>query len=310
MTSLPDALHVGFSKCASTFLQAFFEGHADIFLVNQSHFFAPFEFSKYRTGKEDYGRLFEKAGTGQVKLESDEHILLPLFHPVLEAAATTLSSIGEVSIRIKDIQPKSKIIIVIRNQVDLIVSRYSEYVLGGGKGDFEFFVNEFLRCSKDGVNYFQNYYSQIIEIFRTDFGAENVLVLLQEELSRNEAQTIEQLCRFLDIRTQQPSRHGLASRRVGLSNLGLKVVRAINRAIVTRQEMSYKRAEVRIPYLLYKIVQRTIRTLDYYLPKSIKGDKNAIVTPALGARIRDEFRDDNLMLEKCLCRDLSTLGYR
>lgn len=309
MTSLPDALHVGFSKCASTFLQAFFAGHPDIFLVNQSHFFAPFKFSSYDTGTDAYRRLFDGADAGQVKLESDEHILLPLFHPVLAAAATTLESVTEISGRIRSTQPDAKIIIVVRNQVDLIVSRYSEYILGGGKGDFEYFVNEFLSCSIDGINYYQNYYTRIIEIFRRDFGVKNVLALLQEELSSNEELFIRHLCEFLNVKTQKPSRYGLASRRVGLSHLGIKVVRTMNRAIVTRQEMSINKAQVRIPYLVYKVIQRTIRIADYYLPMAIKGDKNAILTAAISARIRNEFRDDNEALGILLSKNLSTLGY-
>jgi hypothetical protein len=89
-SSRPDALHVGFSKCASTFLQNFFQGHPGIFLVNQSHFFAPFETGNYDRGEKGYLDLFSDAQPDQVKLESDEHICLPLFHPVLAAAATTL----------------------------------------------------------------------------------------------------------------------------------------------------------------------------------------------------------------------------
>ncbi len=88
------------------------------------------------------------------KIVSDEHIVPPLFHPVLRAAATTLESIAEVSRRIRYVQPHAKIIFIVRNQIDLIVSRYSEYILGGRKGDFSFFVTEFLNCSVDDVNYY------------------------------------------------------------------------------------------------------------------------------------------------------------
>ena len=309
MVSFPEVLHVGFSKCASTFLQTFFEDHQAIFLVNQSHFFAPFEFSNYDSGQEEYYGLFDKAADRQVKLESDEHIVLPLFHPTLAAAATTIDSIAEVSRRIKSVNENARIILVIRNQGDLIVSRYSEYILGGGKDDFNFFVEEFLKCSKDGINYYQNYYAEIMEIFRHDFGGENVLVLLQEELSRDEGRTIDRLCTFIGVQLQQPKRRGSISRRVGLSNLGIKVVRRMNRALVIRQEMSYQKARTRIPYLLYKIVQRLLRVLDYYLPKWLKGDKNEILTATLKTRLRNEFREDTARLSVLLEKDLSSLGY-
>jgi Sulfotransferase domain len=309
MTSLPDVLHVGFSKCASTFLQRFFQEHPEIFLVNQSHFFAPFEYSGYESGRDEYTHLFDNARPSQLKLESDEHIVLPLFHPVLSAAATTLESVVEVSKRIKRIQPKAKIILVIRNQVDLLVSRYSEYILGGGKEGFETFVSEFLSCSKDGTNYYQNFYASIIQIFHETFGGENVLIILQEDLSMDEPKIIKKLCRFLNIKEIQPKRHGLIAKRVGLSKLGMTTVRAINRAIVTSQERSHRKAEVRIPYLLYKIIQRSMRIVDYYLPKKVKGRKSDIVTSALRARIQDQFKADNARLAALLGRDLASLGY-
>jgi len=305
----PDALHVGFSKCASTFLQAFFEEHPSVFLVNQSHYFAPFQFSDFPAGKEEYFRRFKGAQNGQVRLESDEHILMPLFHPVLEAAATTLDSVAEVSARIKSIQPDAKIIIVIRNQTDLIVSRYSEFILGGGKCDFDDFVSEFLQCSKDGVNYYQNYYAKIAQIFHTDFSADNVLVLLQEELARDERLTIERLSNFLDIEFRCPSRRGMISRRVGLSSVGIKVMRAINKVLVKRPKRSFNEAQVRIPFILYKVIQRALRIVDYYLPKAVKGDKNSILTDVAKARIVDEFKEDNKNLAELLCKDLTALGY-
>lgn len=310
MTLVPDALHVGFSKCASTFLQAFFESHPKIFLVNQSHFFAPFEYSRFPDGSNEYRRRFEGAAADQVKLESDEHILLPLFHPVLSAAATTLESVTEASARMKSIAREAKIIMVIRNQLDLITSRYSEYILGGGTGSFGFFVDEFLCCGTDGVNYYQNYYSRIIDILQADFGPGNVLVLLQEELSRDEPSFIAKLCGFLGVPVRQPERHTLAARRVGLSELGVRVVRNFNRVLVTRQEMSTRKAEVRIPYLAYKLMQRSLRIADYYLPKSIKGDRNSIVTGEVRDRIRSEFREDNARLAEKLRLDLSSLGYQ
>ena len=308
-SSVPDALHVGFSKCASTFLQAFFEEHPSVFLVNQSHYFAPFSFSDYPSGDGKYRRRFRNAKAGQVRLESDEHILLPLFHPVLESAGTTLDSIVEVSTRIRSVAPDARIVIVIRNQTDLLVSRYSEFILGGGKSGFDEFVNEVLQCSVDGVNYYQNYYSKIIEIFQADFSVDRVLVLLQEELARNEQTIIEDLSRFLNIDIWRPSQRGMISRRVGLSSLGIKVVRTFNKAVVIRPKRSFNEAQVRIPFLLYKIIQRALRIVDYYLPKIVKGDKNSILTNTARSRLAREFGEDNKRLADLLAKDISELGY-
>lgn len=305
----PDALHVGFSKCASTFLQAFFAEHSAVFMVNQSHYLAPFVLSSYPDGRGEYLRLFREAGDDQVRIESDEHIVLPIFHPVLKAAATTLESIVEVSRRIKAVQPTAKVIVVIRNQVDLLVSRYSEYILCGGKCEFDEFVAEFLHCSVDGKNYYQNYYSKILDILYTELSPERVLMLLQEDLSRDEEATIQALSDFLGVDARRPTQRGMISRRIGLSSLGIRVMRTINKALVREQKQSFKEAKVRVPFILYKIIQRGVRIIDYYLPKGLKRDKNDILTEAVKTRICDEFGNDNARLGEMLNKDLTKLGY-
>lgn len=305
----PDAIHIGFSKCASTFLQAYFDQHPQIYLVNQSHYLAPFALSSFPDGNDSYKKLFDGAGSGQVALESDEHIVLPLFHPVLGSAATTLESVVEVAARISSIRPGARIIVVIRNQVGMLISRYSEYILCGGIRSFAEFVGEFLCCSSDGINYYQNYYSRILDILVAEFGAKNVLMLLQEELAQDEDSTISALSEFLDVEFLRPEERGMVSRRVGLSDLGIKVVRCLNKLVVREPKQSYKEAEVRVPFLIYKVLQRGLRVLDYYLPRSIKGNKEEILTSSIENRIRATFGEDNARLSEMLGRDISDLGY-
>lgn len=309
LATLPSALHVGFSKCASTFLQAFFEDHDDVFLVNQSHFFTPFEMNRYGKGPEYYAGLFAGAATGQVRLESDEHIVLPLFHPVLKAAATTMDSVRTVAEMIRETQPEVRILMMIRNQVGLMASRYSEYLLCGGKKRFGDFVEEFLCCSTDGENYFQNYYSQVRDVFADTFGEENVLVLLQEELANDETATLQQLCDFLGVAFMRPKQRNVWASRIGLSYRGAGIMRAFNRVVVTAPKQSHARAKTRVPFLAYKVAARAIRTADHLAPKAMKGNKNDLITPAIRDRIRAEFDEDNRRLGELLGKDLSRFKY-
>ena len=307
--SNPQVLHIGFSKCASTFLQAFFEDHPEIFLVNQSHYFSPFEFGLFARGRDWYQSKFVGAAATQVTLESDEHIVMPLFHPVLKSAATTLESVEEVANRIKATCDTTRIIMVVRSQAELIASRYSEYLLCGGKLDFGGFVEEQLNCSVDGVSYFQNFYYEIARRLSEHFGQENVLVLLQEELQRDEKSVIDRLCKFIGVSQFQPVKRDMASRRVGLSVLGMKIVTQFNKLVVKECKMSFKEAEVRIPFLLYKVLLRGYRYIDHALPDSIKGSKSSLLTPEIKRRVMQVFEDDNKKLAAFLQKDLSKLGY-
>ncbi|MEM6329802.1 MAG: sulfotransferase [Planctomycetota bacterium] len=307
--TLPDAIHVGFSKCASTFLQAFFEDHPEVFLVNQSHFFTPFGINGYDKGPAYYAGLFAGAQPGQVKLESDEHIVLPLFHPVLKAAATTLESVRQVAGMIHATQPGARILMMVRNQVGLMASRYSEYLIGGGRHGFMEFVEEFFACSTDGVDYFQNEYSRVYDVFAQTFGAQNVLVLLQEELAADEDATLQSLCGFLGVEFRRPQQRSVWASRKGLSLRGAGVMRAFNRRVVSEPQQSHLRAKTWMPYPVYKLIARGIRTADHWAPASLKGDKNALLTPEVRRRIQQRFEADNRRLGELLGKDLSRYRY-
>jgi hypothetical protein len=234
---------------------------------------------------------------------------MPVHHPVLESAGTTLDSVSEVASRIKRTQPFAKIILVIRNQVDLISSRYSEYLLAGGTEPFDRFVDELLMCSEDGVNYFQNYYCQILERLYDEFSADHVLLVLQEELKDKESQIITELCDFLGVSIRDARGKDPRSRRTGLSLIGVKAIRRLNRSLVKRPAKSYRKADVAVPYFVYKNLQRLIRLADIYAPRAIKGDKKQLLTSDIVDRIRSEYSDDNQRLSRMLGKDLASLGY-
>ncbi len=307
--NLPEVLHVGFSKCASTFLQAFFESHPQIYLVNQSHYFSPFQMDFYHKGKGWYSTLYQQAGKDQKKLESDEHIIMPLLHPILQSAATTIDSVKEVTERMIETNPSVKVILIVRNQLSLMVSRYSEFLLCGGKNDFETFVEEQLSCSKDGRNYYENFYFQILKILESRLGKENVLFLMQENLSANEDEVIGKLCDFIDVPKSRPQKRDIASRRVGLSLFGMKIVRKFNFLFVIECKKNYQNPRVRMPFILYKILMRLYRHIDFYLPEVVKGDKSCLLTPELKERILGVFREDNRLLGEYLNIDVEKLGY-
>jgi hypothetical protein len=75
-----------------------------------------------------------------------------------------------------------------------------------------------------------------------------------------------------------------------------------------RQKRSFKEAQGRDSFLLYKVVQRALRVIDYYFPRSLKANTNDVFTKADEARIRKEFRKDNADLAKILFKDRSSLG--
>ena len=162
----PQVLHIGFSKCASTYLRALFRSQPRIHMVFKSGFFTPF-LAKDMTF-EQYQSMFRDED-GIVNVESDEHLTLPGVHPELGIRTTTLEQVEKVADSIRDHLPDVRILMVVRNQASLIVSRYSEYLITGGSLGFEDFADRLMGDGEGHNLHYQNHYSRIIDIFESRF---------------------------------------------------------------------------------------------------------------------------------------------
>ena len=91
-----------------------------------------------------------------INIESDEHLTLPCVHPELGVKATNLEEFERVARRIKEHLPEVKIIMVIRNQASLILSRYSEFLVNGGNVSFQEFVSKLMGMDEGNNQYYQN----------------------------------------------------------------------------------------------------------------------------------------------------------
>ncbi len=172
---LPAMIHVGFAKAASTYLQSFLRQHPEVFLVFKSNYFTPFP--RPSVSAKEYAKYFNHDLRNSVAVESDEHIIMPLFHPTLGLRALTRSSTDQVIDMLSSIVPETKILLIVRNHMDMLTSTYSQYLLGGGTLSIDDFVRRLLEEQDDGQEYFAAYFAEIIDKFRQRF-ANRVLTLL------------------------------------------------------------------------------------------------------------------------------------
>jgi hypothetical protein len=297
-------LHIGFSKAASSWLQSYFKSFDDIYYLEKTGYFSLSGFNKQN--EYNYIDLFEGAKRDQIKLESDEHIVLPNFHPVLKSHGTTLESVEKVIYKIKENIPEGKIILVLRNQYDLILSRYSQFLIGGGSLTFKNFINEMLNCSVDGENYYQNYYFQIIKLLYEIFGKDNVCVILQERLKED----INKLNTFLGVESNKLHEKSILNQRKGLSLLSLKILRIVNKAIVKRKATYNSKPKTFLPYLLYiTLITRGIRIADYYILNYLSRSKKKLLNNNIRYQLSKIFTEDNSNLTTLLHKDLKSYGY-
>lgn len=302
----PQVLHIGFSKCASTYLRAIFRAHPRIHLVFKSGFFTPFLAPELTFA--DYQRLFHD-GPGVVNVESDEHLTLPGVHPTLGVRTTNLDEFARVADRIRACLPDVKLIMVIRNQVSLLVSRYSEYLITGGSLGFESFAAALLGSAPGDNLWYQNHYRQLVAILEERFPPDQLLVLMQEAMRDETAATVTQVLEFIGLDVAGHLQDGLRSERRSLSYAGMHLLAFLNRPLVRHSSFGGAPPDTRVPLSLFRNIVRGVRALDYYALGSLSPKSSAVMTDVLARRILAQFRDDNLALQDYFGMDLTRFGY-
>ncbi|GEM_PF-1928543 len=93
--------------------------------------------------------------------------------------------------------PEARILAVVRNQVDFLTSLYCYRVAirGHETRTFDAFLDEDLPRGLEK----QLRFHELLSLYRELFGDEKVLVLPMEQLIRDETEFLEQICSFLDI---------------------------------------------------------------------------------------------------------------
>lgn len=290
---MKEVIHIGFSKSASTFLQSLFENNAEVNFIYKSK-----RFSLLDEDKEEVD-----LNESLTNLESDEHIVLPSYNKDLNVRTTKLEDVKKILDRIYNHNSEAKIILVLRSQLGLLPSRYSQYIVSGGDKSLSDFFSILNGLETNKKDHFQNYYCQIVKMIVDLFGKENTLILFFEEINSNRVESIKRISEFLNVNLV-PKRSTIFSRRKGLTKNGIKMVRFINTYLVKSNENYHGVFETHIPIFFYKNLIRTVRLIDYFLPKT----KEKLTSEEV-KMIAEKFKEDNFKLSEYLNKDIRSLGY-
>ncbi len=307
MLQLPNYLHIGFSKAASTWFQNYLRKEKDIFLVYKTYYFFPFTSINYEKGIQWYAEQLTGASGREIAIESREHIILPYIHPELECACINLKGVELISGRIKENLPDIKIVVIIRNQVDTLLSRYTQYILQGGKLDASTFFEKLAFASDCWLSYVDYRYSKIINILYEVFGKGNVLVLFQEELKSNRELFFDDLSRFFKRDFSPSSREAGNSANAAPSYWGGQLIRSLNKAYVRYIETRESKTRSRGPYTPWLAAMKLIRTADNALIGNKR--KNKLITKDELERIHRIYSPDNKELAKLFNKPVAEYGY-
>ncbi len=193
----PDFFIVGAPKCATTSMVEYLRQHPNIFMANREpHFFdSDIHFKSRQMMEEEYLNRFSEA--------RDEK-------RVGEKTVWYLYSKQAVS-EIKKFCPHAKIIIQIRNPVDMLYSLYSSHLRSGREDiiDFEEALNaeedrrKGLRIPKHALKppiYLEfPLYTEQIKRYVDAFGWKQVHIVVFDDLVKNTLDTYRNVLRFLEV---------------------------------------------------------------------------------------------------------------
>jgi hypothetical protein len=143
---------------------------------------------------------------------------------------------SQIPLRLKEIG-FDKVIITIRNQVEMYDSLYRQYVIQGGVMSFRDFLNidnewnYYVRAFNPG---YLNY-DLLVEKYQAQFGKENILLLRQEDLKRDKNEFLEQIKKFTNTQFLESIPSGRKVNK-SMSNLSIHVLRIVNHFIFTSQK--------------------------------------------------------------------------
>ena len=293
---LPDYFIVGAPKSGTTALDAYLSQHPEIYVCyrKEMHFFGrdltkePHEF--FVLDEDRYRWMFREARPGQRVGEASVHYLLS------KTAAQ----------EIRDFSPAARIIIMLRNPVDMLYSFHSQLLWGTYEDipDFETALaaepdrragRRLPRCAmmRQALYYREvaSFAGQVERYFEV-FGRDRVHVVLFDDFSTDPAGAYRNVLEFLDV-----SPHQLGDYRVVNANKTLRSRWLAER--IQRPPRMVSRLSGLIPdkrrYWLYWLVSRL----------NSKIERRAPLTADLRARLLQEMAPEVGHLGELLGRDLS-----
>ncbi len=189
---------MGAPKSGTTAMNDYLAGHPDIFMIEKElHFFGKDLKVRERIKEADYLEKFSAAGAKKIRGEAS------VWYLYSESAAY----------EIKSFAPAAKILIMLRNPVDVIYSLHSQHLYDGNEVITEFEAAIALDDERrkgerlpDSVDYFALppyrdtvLFSRQVKRYFDVFGRDHVHVVLYDDFKANTKETVSETLSFLGV---------------------------------------------------------------------------------------------------------------
>jgi Sulfotransferase family len=297
-------LHVGYTKGGSTWLQKFLFQNADagFAMVDRRRFVDifmrphPLDFDPSRIAAE-LQPLFEEASGPHLTTVVSEEGLSGDPHSGGWGAK-------ELAERLYALFPESRVLIVIREQRDMIASTYKQYVRVGGAcapadclqpPTHEYSIHWF------DFDFFN--YHRLIGLYHRLFGRDRVLVLAFEEFQRDPDTFATRLLRFVDL----PPAEALPFDEMVKVALSPYAVAVKRRANLFGPPTSVNPRPLSIPFV-HGALSAALH-LQRFVPRRVDDRLDRRLERTIDALIGDRYVDSNRLTRELTGLDLGSLGY-
>ena len=239
MLNLPLALHIGYHKTATTYLQQHvFNNHPEVLylgmpLLNKAlrDFFVNFKFihdlhfDPILLKREFEDILNDILYESENETISNRKIILISREGLHVGPEFFGLNIAKRAKKLNQVFPSAKIIIGIRNQTSYIKSFFKQYIKLGGKLGLKDFLYKSFACNYCLLPKLE--YDKVISLYSDLFGEDSVYVYLQEDLKLCPKKTLSNLMEFLNVDQNICFKNAIIKK--GLSNLSVHVIRVVNK---------------------------------------------------------------------------------
>ena len=293
MLRKPDLFIVGAPKGGTTSMHYYLKEHPEIFMseVKEPHFFGTdLVSSRFIRDKEKYLSLFSAAENEKRVGESSIYYL----HSKIAA------------VQIHKFSPTARIIIMLRNPVDMIYSLHSEHLFCGDENITNFKkalmeeenrrrgVRIPVNCKIEFALLYREVakYDQQVERYFNVFGRDNVKVIIFDDFKRDTARVYKETCEFLDVNSD--------------FRANFRVINA-HKAIRNRALMHFWRDPPKLALWLGNAMPRSVRErlVDFLRSKSFQVAPAPPMNQELRRQLQQEFLPGVERLSQLLGRDLT-----
>ena len=292
---IPNFFIVGAPKCATTAMDAYLAAHPDIYMCprKEMHFFAR-DLKPDPDGvvAERYRRAFSQVADERIVGESS------VFYMLSEVAAREIAAF----------QPRAKILIMLRDPIDVIASHHSQIVYEGYETEKDLAralaLEETRRAAHAGrsltipekVLHYRDVvrFADQVERFHAHFPREQVHIVLFDDVRWDVAAAYEGILRFLGVDPGFQPEFQVRNANKEVRN------RAMHRFLRQTPDWFTRTARLLLPSAQSRERLRTaLKRLN------TRFTRRPPLSPALRAKLADELRPEVERLERLLGRDLS-----